>query len=143
MPVTDADAIIDALGLVPHPEGGWYRQTWAGPLQNGRPTGTAIHFLLKSGERSHWHRVDAVEIWHWHAGSPLSLRIAETDRLATTRRLGPDVLAAESPQIRVPQNHWQAAHAAGGWALVSCTVTPGFQFQGFTLAPAGFDIPEG
>ena len=141
MPVTDADAIIDALGLVPHPEGGWYRQTWEGLQSNGRPLGTAIYFLLKSGERSHWHRVDAVEIWHWHAGSPLSLRIAETDFLATTHRLGPDVLAGESPQIRVPKNHWQAAHAACGWTLVSCTVTPGFQFQGFTPAAPGFDIP--
>ena len=141
MPTT-ADQIIAHLNLAAHPEGGWYRQTWAGPLQNGRPIGTAIYFLLKQGVRSHWHRVDAAEIWLWHAGSPLTLRVAETTT-ATAYKLGPDVLAGHHPQRLIPMNHWQAAHAPQGWALVSCTVTPGFQFQGFTLAPPEFDIPTG
>ena len=107
--MTKADQIIAKLNLAPHPEGGWYRQTWAGPLINGRATGTAIHFLLKEGERSHWHRVDADEIWLWHAGAPLILSMG--DSRATDHILGPDVLAGQSPQLLVPQDIWQAARA--------------------------------
>ena len=137
-----ARAIIDRLGLAPHPEGGWYRQTWAAE-NDGRPTGTAILFLLQAGEVSHWHRVDAAEIWLFHAGAPLILSTAETDvGPAQDRVLGPDVLGGEMPQLIVPPHHWQAAQSTGAYTLVSCTVSPGFRFDGFTLAPPGFDIPR-
>lgn len=137
--MTDADRIIARLGLTPHPEGGWYRETWRGPEQGGRASGTAILFLLKQGERSHWHRVDADEIWLWHAGAPL--RLSTGDTAATRHTLGPDVLSGESPQIVVPAHHWQAAESLGPFTLVSCTVSPGFRFQGFELAPPGWALP--
>lgn len=141
--MTEADRLIVALGLEPHPEGGWYRQTWMDDTAEGRPFGTAIYFLLKAGEQSHWHRVDAVEIWHWHAGSPLILSTSATDTgPARTLRLGPDVLAGERPQLVIPAHHWQMAQPVGAFALVSCTVSPGFRFDGFTLAAPGFDIPR-
>ena len=133
--------IIAMLDLAPHPEGGHYRQTWAadGP---GRPSGTCIYFLLAEGERSHWHRVDAAEIWLYHSGAPLILCLSETGAgPKRDHRLGPDLVAGERPQIIVPAGHWQAARSTGGWTLVSCTVSPGFQFDGFELAPPGFDIP--
>lgn len=140
--MTEAQRLIAALNLAPHPEGGWYRQTWAGPDRDGRPSGTAILFLLTSAGTSHWHRVDAAEIWLWHAGAPLDLRLAETAAgPARTLRLGPDVLAGDCPQGIVPAGHWQAAATCGDWTLVSCTVSPGFRFDGFELAPPGFDIP--
>lgn len=136
-----AEAIIAELGLQPHPEGGWYRETWAGPDVAGRAVGTAIYFLLKAGERSHWHRVDAGEVWLWHAGATLDLLLAETEAgPMTVHRLGADVLAGERPQAVVPAGWWQAAEARDGWALVSCCVAPGFRFEGFELAPAGFTI---
>jgi uncharacterized protein len=136
-----AQSIIDVLGLQPHPEGGWYRQTWAGPEVNGRPIGTAILFLLGAGERSQWHKVDATEIWMWHAGAPLVLSLSATDAgPARDLVLGPDVLGGQSPQIIVPPDHWQAACSTGDHTLVSCTVSPGFRFDGFVLAPVGFDI---
>ena len=138
----DARALIAALDLAPHPEGGWYRQTWVGPMVDGRASGTAILFLLMAGERSHWHRVDADEIWLWHAGAPLVLSLAASDQgPAEDRILGPEVFDGQSPQIVVPAHHWQAAQSLGGWTLVSCTVSPGFRFEGFTLAPPGFTIP--
>ncbi|OYX44329.1 MAG: cupin [Rhodobacterales bacterium 32-67-9] len=136
-----ADEIIAVLGLEPHPEGGWYRQTWVaeGP---GRPAGTAIYFLLKDRERSHWHQVDAAEIWHHYAGAPLIISISETDAdPAREHRLGPDLAAGERPQILVPPHHWQAARTTGAWTLVGCTVSPGFRFEGFELAPEEFTIP--
>lgn len=140
--MSEADRIIAALGLSPHPEGGWYRETWAGPKTNGRPSGTAILFLLKAGEHSHWHRVDADEIWLWHAGAPLTLRLSATDQgPARQITLGPDVLSGQQPQAIVPAHHWQAAKTTGAYTLVSCTVSPGFRFDGFDLAPPGFDIP--
>jgi predicted cupin superfamily sugar epimerase len=136
-----ADRIIAELGLQPHPEGGWYRETWKGPEVGGRAVGTAIYFLLKAGERSHWHRVDAGEVWLWHAGSPLDLLMAEQDAgPLIVHRLGPDVLAGERPQAVVPAGWWQAAEAREGWALVSCCVAPGFRFEGFELAAPGFAI---
>ncbi len=131
--------IIARLGLAPHPEGGWYRQTWVAE-GDGRPAGTCIYFLLREGEQSHWHRVDAVEIWHFYAGAPLKLRIAETDR-AEVITLGPDLEKGEVPQGLVPAGWWQAAQTTGEWTLVGCTVSPGFRFEGFELAPPGFDIP--
>jgi predicted cupin superfamily sugar epimerase len=136
--------IIAALDLAPHPEGGWYRQTWAAEAAPGlRPSGTAIYFLLAAGESSHWHRVDAAEIWFFHAGAPLVLRVAETAQGPARRVvLGPD-LTSMCPQAIVPPGHWQAAATTGDWTLVSCTVSPGFTFDGFELAPPGFDIPDG
>lgn len=131
--------IIARLGLAPHPEGGWYRQTWVAEGE-GRPAGTCIYFLLQKGEKSHWHRVDAVEIWHFYAGAPLKLRIAEKDR-AKVINLGPDLEKGEVPQGLVPAGWWQAAETTGEWTLVGCTVSPGFRFEGFELAPPGFDIP--
>lgn len=136
-----ADQIIAHLSLVPHPEGGWYRQTWAAE-NGGRPTGTCIFFLLKAGQSSHWHRVDAVEIWHYYAGAPLELRMAAADKgPARAFILGPDLLSGQSPQLIVPLGDWQAAKTLGDWTLVGCTVSPGFMFSGFVLAPKGFDIP--
>lgn len=135
-----AEDIIAELELSPHPEGGWYRQTWMAD-NDGRPTGTCIYFLLAAGQKSHWHKVDATEIWLYHAGAPLILSLAAT--AAGPKRdhlLTPD-LAGGRPQIIVPENHWQAARSTGDWTLVSCTVSPGFRFEGFTLAEPGFDIP--
>ena len=143
--MTEADQIIVKLGLQPHPEGGWYRQTWVGPdLHIGtgtRASGTAILFLLKAGERSHWHRVDADEIWIWNAGAPLLLSLGET--VARDIRMGPDVLGEDQAQAVVPAGHWQAARSLGAWSLVTCTVSPGFRFEGFELADPGFDLPRG
>jgi predicted cupin superfamily sugar epimerase len=136
-----ADQIIAQLGLMPHPEGGHYRQTWAA-RNHGRPSGTCIYFLLAAGENSHWHRVDATEIWLYHAGAPLILSLAEDETgPAVDHLLTPD-LRAGAPQIIVPENHWQAARSTGDYTLVSCTVSPGFQFDGFTLAAPDFDIPR-
>ncbi|MCV6584310.1 MAG: cupin domain-containing protein [Marinibacterium sp.] len=139
--ITTAAGIIAHLGLSPHPEGGHYRQTW-GADNDGRPTGTCIYFLLQAGERSHWHKVDATEIWLFHAGAPLILSISPDDQgPARDHLLSPD-LSQGAPQQIVPQGHWQAARSTGDYTLVSCTVSPGFQFDGFTLAPEGFDIPS-
>lgn len=136
-----AQEIIDHLGLSPHPEGGHYRQTWVGS-GDGRPCGTCIYFLLAEGESSHWHKVDATEIWLFHSGAPLVLSLSATDEgPAVDHTLTPD-LSAGAPQIIVPEGHWQAARSTGAYTLVSCTVSPGFQFEGFTLAPPGFDIPR-
>ncbi len=133
-----AAEIIAHLGLQPHPEGGWYRQTWVGPVVEDRASGTAILFLLRAGERSHWHRVDADEIWLWHAGAPLILSLGEAE--ARDVRLGPDVLEGEVVQAVVPAGWWQAARSTGDWTLVSCTVSPGFRFEGFELAPPGWSL---
>lgn len=138
-----ADRIIEKLGLERHPEGGWYREVWAdsATTAEGRACGTSILFLLKAGERSHWHRIDATEIWHFHAGAPLVLSVAK-DKTGPviTHRLGPDVLDDELPQAIVPVGHWQAARSLGAWTLVGCTVSPGFRFEGFELAAPDFDI---
>lgn len=134
------DEIITRLDLTPHPEGGHYRQTW-GADNEGRATGTCIYFLLQAGERSHWHRVDATEIWLYHAGAPLILSLSATDAGPAAEHLLTPDLSQGAPQIIVPKDHWQAARSTGAWTLVSCTVSPGFQFEGFTLAPKGFDIP--
>jgi len=139
-----AKAIIDKLALEPHPEGGWYRQTWgAQALEGSRASGTAIFYLLEKGQKSHWHHVDADEIWHYYAGGPLILSLSENDAgPACDHELGPNILEGQSPQILVPKHHWQAARSTGDWTLVGCTVSPGFQFSGFHLAPEGFDIPR-
>ncbi|WP_235865372.1 cupin domain-containing protein [Alloyangia mangrovi] len=137
-----AEEIIGLLGLAPHPEGGHYRQTWiAGADAGARPAGTCIYFLLKGDERSHWHRVDAVEIWHFYAGAPLELSIAETEAgPKMDHLLGPELGTGARPQRIVPEGHWQAARSLGDWTLVGCTVSPGFRFEGFELASPGFDI---
>lgn len=128
--------IIRLLDLRPHPEGGHYRETFRDPrtLEDGRAASTAIHFLLACGERSHWHRVDAAEVWHWHGGAPLKLQISDGKKI-TVMTLGADLLAGEQPQAVVPAGHWQAAESMGEWTLVGCTVAPGFEFAGFELAP--------
>ena len=137
-----ADEIIAHLGMQPHPEGGHYRQTWVASGE-GRPAGTCIYFLLKSGERSHWHKVDSTEIWHYYAGAPIELSLAETDTgPAKLHILGPELEKGQYPQVIVPEHHWQAARTTGEFTLVGCTVSPGFLFEGFTLAEADFDIPN-
>ena len=130
--------IVRLLDLKPHPEGGHFRETFRDPrtIAGGRAASTAIYFLLAHGERSHWHRVDAVEIWHWHAGAPLVLVTAENDAGPVARlTLGPDLAAGQRPQAIVPAHAWQAAESLGDWTLVGCTVAPGFEFAGFELAP--------
>lgn len=142
--MTEADRIAQALGLLPHPEGGRYRETWVAEGGAGRPAGSCIYFLLAAGERSHWHRVDAAEIWHFYAGAPLLLSLAPTaEGPARSLRLGPDLFGGERPQAVVPAGWWQAARSTGDWTLVGCTVSPAFRFEGFELAPPGFDIPGG
>lgn len=138
-----ATDIICQLDLAPHPEGGHYRQTWIADAA-GRPSGTCIYFLLAKGERSHWHKVDATEIWHFYAGAPLILSTSATEvGPASDHHLGPDLSAGQLPQHIVLPHHWQAAQTTGEWTLVGCTVSPAFQFQGFTLADPGFDIAKG
>lgn len=131
-----ANEIIRLLGMQPHPEGGHYVETFRdAPGPDGRPRSTAIYFLLQAGEVSHWHRVDAVEAWLWHGGGPLALSISEDGVTARALRLGPDLRAGQRPQGVVPAHAWQAAETLGAWTLVSCTVAPGFRFEGFELAP--------
>ena len=139
-----ADALIEQLQLQAHPEGGWYRETWRGEADaSGRARGTAILFLLKSGESSHWHRVDAHEMWFWQAGDPLELRIATSDAgPAESTVLGNSLSSGHALQGHVPKNAWQAARPAddsAGYALVSCVVVPGFDFAGFELAAEGWE----
>ena len=133
-----AQEVIRLLDLKPHPEGGHYRETFrdSRTIDGKRAASTAIYFLLARGERSHWHRVDAVETWHWHAGATLLLRI-NADKETETIRLGPDLASGERPQGIVPTHAWQAAETTGDWTLVGCTVAPGFEFSGFELAPKG------
>lgn len=138
--MTDAAAIIRELGLQPHPEGGHYRESFRDPVAVGggaeaRGASTAIYYLLQAGERSHWHRVDAAEVWHWYAGAPLSLTVSEDGRAAATRELGPDLPAGQRPQLAVPAGAWQAAASLGAWTLCGCTVAPAFRFEGFEMAP--------
>ncbi|MBL8924580.1 MAG: cupin domain-containing protein [Myxococcaceae bacterium] len=134
-----ADEIIHELGLTRHPEGGWYVETFRDAQgAGGRAHSTAIYFLLRAGERSHWHRVDAVEVWLFHAGAPLELGLSEDGRTSRAVRLGPALLEGERPQVVVPRGAWQAARTLGDWTLVSCTVAPGFEFKGFELAPPGW-----
>jgi predicted cupin superfamily sugar epimerase len=133
----DAATVIERLGLQPHPEGGHFRETWRhDPGDGTRGAGTAIYFLLAAGERSHWHRVDADELWLFHAGAPLRLEVAPPHGgPAEALLLGADLDAGEEPQRRVPAGWWQAAEPLGDWTLVSCTVSPAFTFEHFELAP--------
>ena len=135
----EADSLIAALDLRPHPEGGWYRETFRDErLINGRAASTAILFLLKAGESSRWHRVDASEAWHWHAGGPLLLAVAAPGAAPAEHHMGGDILAGQTPQAVVPAGAWQMARPLGDYALVGCTVAPGFEFDGFEMAPPGF-----
>jgi uncharacterized protein len=138
-----AESVIRALGLRPHPEGGHFRETWRDqPEHGGRGSGTAILFLLAESERSHWHRVDAAELWVWQAGAVLALSIAPPDQPAVCHTLGPDLAAAQSLQQLVPPGHWQTARSLGRWTLVTCVVAPAFSFSGFELAPLDWRPPD-
>ncbi|MTI18358.1 cupin domain-containing protein [Rhodobacteraceae bacterium RKSG542] len=138
-----AQDIIKTLNMKPHPEGGYYTETFRdeeGP--EGRGYSTCIYYLLEAGDRSHWHHVDAVEVWHYYAGAPLELSISVDGKTTSQHRLGPDVLSGERPQAIVPRHGWQSARSLGPWTLVGCTVSPGFSFGGFVMAepdwqPAG------
>lgn len=132
--------IIRMLGLTPHPEGGHYGETYRALAGTGaRASLTAIYYLLQADEISAWHHVDADEAWLWHAGGPLALTLAPPDgKGAASVTLGPDLRAGQRPQAIVPAGHWQTAETLGAWTLVSCLVAPGFEFSGFTMAPAGW-----
>jgi uncharacterized protein len=135
----NAEAIVETLGLAPHPEGGWYRETWRhAPPDGSRGAGTAIYFLLTRDRASHWHRVDAAEIWHFYAGAPLELSIAQDGSAGVRHLLGVDLAAGERPQLVVPANAWQSARTLGEWTLVGCTVSPAFEFARFELAAPGW-----
>jgi predicted cupin superfamily sugar epimerase len=138
-----AEQIIEALGLREHPEGGYFRETWRDvPEAGGRGSGTAIYYLLRHDQVSVWHRIDATEIWHFYAGSPLELRI-RSDAEATEAVLGNDLARGESPQLVVPAGAWQSARSRAegpqGYTLAGCTVSPAFRFEGFELAPESFE----
>ena len=136
-----ANDIIRLLGLEPHPEGGHYRETFrdaaAAGAGSNRAASTAIYFLLRAGEVSRWHKVDAAEVWHWYAGAPLLLGIVENGQRREAR-LGPELASGERPQAIVPAQAWQQAQSLGAWTLAGCTVAPGFDFSGFEVAPAGW-----
>ena len=137
-----ADEIIETLALLPHPEGGFYRQTWVGE-EVPRASGTCIYFLLTDRQKSHWHKVDAAEIWHFYAGAPVVLRTSTKETgPAKVLILGPDLASGQRPQGIVDKDDWQSAETTGDWSLVGCTVSPGFRFEGFELAAPGFDIPD-
>ena len=135
--MTAAD-IISSLCLGPHPEGGHYAETWRHDGGDVRGAGTAIYYLLEAGERSHWHRVDAAEAWHFYAGAPLELSTCAEREAVQRRVLGTDLVAGQRPQIIVGPAEWQAARSLGDWTLVGCTVSPAFEFEHFELAPPGW-----
>lgn len=131
-----AAAIVAALGLQRHPEGGWYRETFRDEAGGARGHSTAIYYLLEAGDRSHWHRVrDAAEVWHHYAGAPLALSLSPDGKAEETLTLGPNVLSGQRPQAVVPAGCWQSAHSLGDYTLVGCTVAPGFSFSAFEIAP--------
>jgi predicted cupin superfamily sugar epimerase len=134
-----ADEIIRTLGLRPHPEGGYFTESFRDTAdRDGRPVSTAIYYLLKQDQVSHWHRVDAAEGWHWYAGAPLALSISVDGRTCDAHTLGPDLSAGERPQTVVPAHAWQSARSLGAYTLVGCTVAPGFEFAGFEMASDGW-----
>lgn len=136
----DAETIVRLLGLSPHPEGGYYRETFRDPAPDGgRGAVTTIHFLLAAGQRSAWHRVDAIEIWHYHGGAPLALDVVAEGRGRERHVLGMDLAAGERPHVVVPGHAWQSAESLGAWTLVGCAVAPAFRFSGFELAPPGWE----
>jgi predicted cupin superfamily sugar epimerase len=133
--MSDADDLIRRLALKPHPEGGHYRETFRDAPGETRAFSTAIYFLLRDGEVSRWHRIDAAEIWHFYAGAPLALSVGEEVRSAVHHMLGNNLAQGEQPQIVVPAHHWQRARSLGAFTLVGCTVAPGFEFGKFELGP--------
>ena len=134
-----ADECIRRLGLQPHPEGGFYRETWRSPTVTGeRASGTAIYYLLQRDRGSHWHRVDATEIWHYYAGAPLELSVSRDGVHVETAVLGPDLTTGARPQIVIDADVWQSARTQGEFTLVGCTVSPGFEFSGFLMAGPGW-----
>lgn len=135
-----ADQIIAQLDLTPHPEGGYFKETFRDPQNvDGRSVGTAIFFLLKAGEVSRWHKVDATEIWHFYGGSPLKLGLADQGHASETLILGNALEQGELPQHVIPAGWWQQAQSLGEWTLVGCTVSPGFEFSSFEMAPDGWE----
>lgn len=137
--MVSVESIIRELQLEPHPEGGFYRQTFRDGEGSERGHSTAIYYLLEKGQRSHWHRVtDASEVWHYYAGAPLSLHLSIDGKASETIRLGPSVLENERPQAIVPANVWQSAESLGDFTLVGCTVSPGFTFDSFVMAEPGW-----
>jgi hypothetical protein len=143
--VTDAAVIVKALGMSAHPEGGWYVETWRAAAPTGqRPSGSAILYLLGRGDRSHWHRLDADEVWQYSGGDALELRVwTEGEPTITTHRLGPEVADGASVQSVVPAGAWQTAGSLGAWTLVGCIVTPAFEYDGFELAAPDWEPPTG
>jgi uncharacterized protein len=140
---TSAAVIIALLDLRPHPEGGYFRETFRDPAQDsrGRSVSTLIYFLLEAGQLSRWHRVDAAEVWHFYAGAPLEIKISRTGEAPDVHRLGPNLIAGERPIV--PAHYWQSAVSLGTWSLVGCSVAPGFEFSGFELAPPGWETCGG
>lgn len=136
-PGLSVDHIVKLLDMQPHPEGGFYVETFRDPVTDasGRAASTLIYFLLPEGVLSRWHKVDAVETWHWYAGAPLELSISPGGIGTTDLALGPDLNAGQRPQAVVPRDGWQQARSLGAWTLVGCTVAPGFRFEGFVMAP--------
>ncbi len=139
--MNQCDDIIARLNLVSHPEGGHFRETFRDTSTDGRAHSTAILYLLKAGEISRWHRVDAAEIWHWYAGATLELSQSDGAGPSRAEILGNDIVAGQQPQIVVPAQVWQSARSLGDWTLVGCTVAPGFEFSGFEMAPEGWTPP--
>lgn len=138
--IQTAAEIVRLLGLEPHPEGGWYRQTFADPPQDGgRAHSTAIYYLIEGGPAGRWHRVDSAEVWHWYAGAPLTLTTSPDGMAKTSALLGADLSAGARPQAVVPPGHWQSARSLGEWTLVGCTVAPGFEFAHFEMAAADWE----
>jgi predicted cupin superfamily sugar epimerase len=133
--MSEADRIIETLGLIPHPEGGYYRQMFVDEVPGGRAHSTAIYYLLKAGEVSRAHRIDAAEVWHFYRGSPLELAIKPEGGEITRHLLGAGLEAGERPQVVVPPHVWQAARPLGAYTLVGCTVAPGFLFETFEMVP--------
>jgi predicted cupin superfamily sugar epimerase len=136
-----ADEVVALLAMQPHPEGGYFVETFRDEVTDGagRAASTLIYFLLPAGVLSRWHRVDAVETWHWYAGAPLELSISTDGKSKKVLTLGSDLLTGQRPQGIVPRDAWQQARSLGAWTLVGCTVAPGFEFEGFAMAPEGWE----
>jgi predicted cupin superfamily sugar epimerase len=133
------EEIVAILGLAPHPEGGWYRQTFEDRADGQRAHSTAIYYLLGGGPAAAWHRVDAAEVWHWYAGAPLELSLSPDGATVERLTLGTDIAAGQRPQVVVPRGAWQQARCLGEWTLCGCTVAPGFEFAHFEMAAPGWE----
>jgi predicted cupin superfamily sugar epimerase len=138
----NAEQLVELLRLEPHPEGGWYRQTFADEGAGDRPYSTAIYYLLEGGAPGRWHRVDSAEVWHYYAGAPLRLTLSPDGASTSEQVLGQDFADGQRPQVVVPRGQWQSAQSLGNWTLVGCTVAPGFQFEHFEMAEEGWKPGE-